>query len=86
MKSTYITDETGVYVSTSGGEAHIGDTEIAEYGIEIGDISIGGIGADDFCKLAVIMINHARLNGRKFVFCPDHNSQDQPIKLEYRGK
>jgi hypothetical protein len=86
MKSTYTPQEELIHVQTYGGEPLFGDTEIAEYGIEIGDLSIDGIRADDFCKLAVLMINHARLNGRKFVFCPDHESQDQPIKLEYRGK
>jgi hypothetical protein len=86
MKSSYELYEPETYVETSGGESYLEGCDLDEYDIHIGDFSINGIKGEDFCKLAVLMVNHARLNGRKFVFCSDHSSQDQPIKLQYRGK
>jgi hypothetical protein len=85
MKSTYEPSLTAD-VATHGGEQWIGDIEVNEYGITIGDLSISGIQPDAFCALAVEMVNHARANGRVILFGPDHAYGIGAEKLEYLGK
>lgn len=57
-------------VSTYGGESHIDDLEMDDYGIQIGDISISGITGERMASLFCMMYDHLWLNGHRFKVVP----------------
>lgn len=68
MKETFVnlSGEDQSFVSSFGGESYIDDFEWSEYGIQIGDISIGGLTPETTKRLAMTLINHLILNGHRF--------------------
>lgn len=54
------------FVSSFGGESYIDDFEWSEYGIQIGDLSVGGLTPETTKRLAMTLTNHLILNGHRF--------------------
>ena len=58
-------------MSTYGGEYHDDSYDHSEYGLQIGDVSIGEFTPTQFKKLAITMMNHLITNGHTFEFYED---------------
>jgi hypothetical protein len=54
--------------NTYGGESWIDDFEFAEYGLQIGDVSIGNFTPLQFKQLGLTIMNHLMINGHDFEF------------------
>lgn len=82
MKETFVnlSGEDQSFVNSFGGESYIDDFEWSEYGIQIGDISIGGLTPETTKRLAMILIDHLILNGHRFDIIKT-GEQDQVEKI-----
>jgi hypothetical protein len=68
-------------LSTYGGEAWLDhDYRFAEYGLDLGKVSVGGLTPDQMASLACIMVDHLLLNGHRFEIRKTHE-QDQHTRL-----
>ena len=67
-------------ISTYGGESWIGDYEMKEYGIQIGDLTIAEISPEDIKKLGVCIINHLMANGHEFEFYNDNQGNGERFR------
>jgi len=56
-----------------GGEYWDDISHYAEYGLDLGDISINSISPKQFKQLAISMINHLMINGHDFSIGDDVN-------------
>ena len=58
--------EPDALISTYGGESWIGDFEINDYGINIGDVCVHGLTSDQMARLAAAIVDHVSVCGHEF--------------------
>lgn len=61
-----VTAEISDSFSTFGGEFSDGESHFANYGLDLGEISISDISPAQYKSLAVDIINHLLVNGYRF--------------------
>lgn len=59
--------EEGDFINVCGGEYVFDDNyNLAEYGIQIGDLFISEMTPEEYKRLAIAMVNHLGVNGHRF--------------------
>lgn len=56
------------FINSFGGEAWDEDICIREYGLQLGDLSLGDIKPEEYRNIGTLIINHLMANGHKFEF------------------
>ncbi len=67
-------------ISTQGGESWIGDYEMTEYGIHIGELTIEETSPEDIKKLGVCIIYHIVAHGHALEFYNDNQGNGWMFK------
>lgn len=63
-------------INSFGGEVWDEDICIREYGLQLGDLSLGDITPEEYRNIGTLIINHLMANGRKFEFIRTQNGAE----------
>lgn len=78
--------EPDALISTYGGESWLGDFEINDYGITIGDVCVHGLTSEQMVKLAAVIVDHVSVCGHSFRITKRHGlSNVETTVLECDG-